>query len=234
MSNNKNFPESKNLIIAIDGPAASGKSTVALMLSKKLGLKYIDSGSMYRTVTLVSLEENVKANDESSLVEIAKEVRRNFKIVLDSSGVKVFLGKRDVTSDIRSKEVGENVSPVSAFEGVREEMVALQREMAKGGAVVEGRDIGSKVFPDASLKVYLDAKVEERIKRRYLEYKSKGKELKYEEVKREILLRDSIDSSRKASPLSIPQGAFVIDTTEITPGEVTDVIIKKCKTLAII
>ena len=215
-------------VIAIDGPAASGKSTVALDLSRRLGLKLMDSGSMYRVLALIAVENEVPLDDERALVTLARSVRNDFSLELPASGVpRVHLGKRDVTEAIRSPKVGEAVSAVSVVVGVRNEMVSLQRELVSGeDAVVEGRDMGTVVFPDAPLKVYLDAAVVERIHRRYKELADKGMNVTRSAVENETEMRDRIDSSREHSPLSLASDAVLIDTTDMSVVEVVEEIVK--------
>ncbi len=193
----------KPLAVAIDGPAASGKSTVALGLARRLGLKLVDSGSMYRAVTLVALERDVRIDDAEALADIAKEISGSFRLELpDGGALKVFLGDREVTRDIRSHGVGDAVSPVSEVAGVREEMVRLQRDLANGvDAVVEGRDIGTTVLPDAQVNVFLEASSAERARRRLAELEEKGVRASGEQVASEIEKRDCIDSTRAVSPL---------------------------------
>lgn len=223
-------------VVAIDGPAASGKSTVALQVAGRLGMRLVDSGSMYRAVTLLAVERGVPLEDEGLLMDLAREVRRELSIDLISPGdLRVSLGERDVTGDIRSALVGEAVSPVSRHSGVREEMVAFQREIvADQWSVVEGRDIGTTVFPHASLKVFLDATARERAERRYLELKDKGIEVTHTRVDGEIRMRDAIDSSRECSPLVAAEDAMLIDTNDLTIEQVVDEIIKECQARGIV
>jgi cytidylate kinase len=206
-------------IITIDGPAGSGKSTVAKMLSKELGLKYIDTGATYRTLTLLALQNNIEPDDESSILKLA----HNSRIELESSPKDesqytiVKLNGNDVTDDIRSPRVGAAVSIVSKLSGIRKYLVNLQRELAdSGNAVLEGRDTGSVVFPNALLKIYLSAGIEQRVKRRELQNIQKGQKVDAKDIKIEISTRDSIDSSRSDSPLVIPQDAVIIDNTNLT------------------
>jgi cytidylate kinase len=215
------------LIIAIDGPAASGKSTVALSLARRLGLALVDSGSMYRAVTLLAIEQRAAIDDADALRSLARSVSADFKLELPDEGPPyVLLGERDVTREIRLPEVGEAVSPVSRVGSVREEMVMLQRSLVGGrGAVVEGRDIGTIVFPDAPLKVFLEALPEERARRRFLEFNEKGVPATELEVRREIAMRDSIDSTRELSPLAAADDAFLLDTTEMTVEQVVDAVV---------
>jgi cytidylate kinase len=206
-------------IITIDGPAGSGKSTVAKMLSRELGLKYIDTGATYRTLTLLALQNNIKPDDELSILKLAQkskiELESNPKD--ESQYTIVRLNGKDVTDDIRSSQVGAAVSIVSKLSGIRKYLVSLQRELAdSGNAVLEGRDTGSVVFPNAILKVYLSADIKQRVRRRELQNMQKGQKIDSKDIKTEISTRDLIDSSRSDSPLTIPEDAVIIDNTELT------------------
>ncbi|OGD36384.1 cytidylate kinase, partial [Candidatus Atribacteria bacterium RBG_16_35_8] len=216
-------------IITIDGPAGSGKSTVAKILARELGLKYIDTGAMYRAITLIALQNNIDYNDEKSILKIAV----NIEIELDNNSVDenkytmIKLNGTDVTDEIRSMEVGAAVSIVSKLSGIRKYLVNLQRKfIEKGNAVLEGRDTGSVVCPDATLKIYLTASLEERIKRRILQMKGNGQLFKKNIIKKEITERDRIDSTRKDSPLIIPANGVIVDTTKMSIREVVDKIKK--------
>ena len=216
-------------IITIDGPAGSGKSTVAKILARELGLKYIDTGAMYRAITLIALQNNIDYNDEKSILKIAG----NIEIKLDNNAVDenkytmIKLNGTDVTDEIRSMEVGAAVSIVSKLSGIRKYLVSLQRKfIEKGNAVLEGRDTGSVVCPDATLKIYLTASLEERIKRRILQMKGNGQSFKKNIIKKEITERDRIDSTRKDSPLIIPANGVIVDTTKLLIREVVDKIKK--------
>ncbi|MCE5330406.1 (d)CMP kinase [bacterium] len=212
----------KNKIITIDGPAGSGKSTIAKLLAKKLGLIYIDTGSMYRTLTLLALENNIDLNDEESILRIAKKSDLKFdnNVADESRYTKVLLNGRDISLDIRSKKVGEAVSIVSKLSGVRKYLVELQKKMASNNpSVLEGRDTGSVVCPDAICKIYLTANIEERVKRREKQLCENNQSSLKEQIKCEIENRDKIDSSRNDSPLIIPDGSTVIDTTRMTIEE---------------
>jgi len=211
-------------IISIDGPAASGKSTVAIALARRLDLLLVDSGSMYRTVAFLAMESQCSSTDEIAVGAIARRVRAEYRAELSAEGqLRVFLGEREVTGVIRSAEATGVVSDVSRIPVVREEMVELQRSMvSRNGAVVEGRDIGTTVFPDATLKVFLEAAAQERARRRYLEFKEKGIDATISEVALLIRRRDRIDSSRETSPLAIPAGALLVDTTEKTVTQVVE------------
>ena len=209
----------KNNIITIDGPAGSGKRTIAKLFSKELGFIYIDTGAMYRTITLLALENKISPEDEESILALAKkskiELEGNPKDENQYTIVK--LNNRDVTVKIRSKEVGAAVSIVSKLSGIRKFLVKLQRKLEKeGGAVLEGRDTGSIVCPNAVLKVYLTASIDERVKRRKIQNMEKGHSINEKTVKNEIASRDKIDSSRKDSTLIVPENAVIIDSTKLS------------------
>ncbi|MEW5766692.1 MAG: (d)CMP kinase [bacterium] len=205
-------PNSK-LIIAIDGPAGSGKSTAARILAQKLGYKYVDTGAMYRAVTLKGLRLGVDLSGEE-IVAILSETKIDFK---DS---RLYLDGEDVSQEIRTGPVTANVSKVAANAGVRACLVALQREMGdSGGIVMEGRDIGTVVFPEADLKFYLDASLAERARRRSQEL---TEEHDPERLKEEIKLRDEKDKGRQSGPLKLAEGALLIDTTELGIEEVVE------------
>lgn len=216
-------------IITIDGPAGSGKSTVAKILARELNLKYIDTGAMYRAITLIALQNNIDCKDEESILKLA----RNINLELDSNSVDeskyttVKIDGKDVTDEIRSREVGSAVSIVSKLLGVRKYLVSLQKKFIQGGnSVLEGRDTGSVVCPDAALKIYLTARLDERIKRRDLQIRGKGQFLERNIIKKEIISRDRIDSSRENSPLIIPENGIIIDTSKLSVKEVVEKIKK--------
>ncbi len=208
-------PPQKGLTIAIDGPAGSGKSTIARRISRELNLKCLDTGAMYRGITLAALRDRVNLDEEDNLVRIARNA--NFKFDYRKrckEPFRVILNGKDITREIRSKRVTAHVSQVSAYPAVRREMVKKQREMAAGGNVVmEGRDIGSVVLPHADKKFYLTASIDERAKRRYGDLLREGYDVSQESIKREIARRDHYDSTRLTSPLIVPSDAIVIDTT---------------------
>jgi cytidylate kinase len=211
------------IAIAIDGPAASGKSTVGELLAQKLGYLYFDTGVMYRAVTWAALDRGIPIIDEAAVTALAEELRIDVipPTADDGRQYTVLADDVDVTWAIRTSEVNANVSPVSAYPGVRREMVSQQRRVAAGGAVVMvGRDIGTVVLPDAGLKIYLDASVEERARRRWLEEQAQGIESNYEAVLTSMRRRDGIDSNRAASPLRAAEDAVVLDTTAL---EIDDV-----------
>ncbi len=211
----------RTVIIAIDGPAGSGKTTSAKIIAEKLGYIYIDTGAMYRAVTLAWLDSSLPFADEN-LQKIVDSV--DIRLELSSNGQVTMLNGEDVSEQIRSVEVNQYVSPVSANEYVREKMVALQRNLAKDkGCVMDGRDIGTTVFPNADLKFYLTASIGARSKRRLNEYKSKGvADLTYDDVAEQIVARDNFDSSRPVSPLRKADDAIEIDTSDMTLEEQAD------------
>ncbi len=215
----------KKLIIAIDGPAGSGKSTIAKLLAKRLSYLYIDTGAMYRAITYKALREGLDLKDKKALVELARKTT----IVLENKeeGLEVYVDNQKVTEKIRTPEVTNSVSYLAKLAGVRERMVNLQREMGKGGGVVlEGRDIGTVVFPEADYKFYLDASLEERAKRRFRELKAKGHRAHLEEVEEEMRVRDWRDKGRAIGPLKVAEGAILIDSTGMSIEEEVEAVLK--------
>lgn len=216
-------------IITIDGPAGSGKSTVAKILARELNLKYIDTGAMYRAITLLALQNKIDYEDEESILKLArnKSLELDSKSVDESEYTAVKLDGKDVTNEIRGREVGAAVSIVSKLSGVRRYLVSLQRKfMEDGNAVLEGRDTGSVVCPYATLKIYLTANLSERIKRRDLQTREKGQFLERDLIKKEITGRDRIDSNREDSPLIVPENGIMIDTSKMSIREVVNKIKK--------
>ncbi len=210
----------KKIIIAIDGPSGSGKSTTAREAAKKLNYLYIDTGAMYRAVTLAWIESKTEFNEEN-ICQIVKNISLELKITED--GQKTFLEGKDVSFDIRKPDVTRWVSPVSAINCVRKAMVDIQRNMGNsGGVVMDGRDIGTVVFPDAHLKIFLIASLEERAIRRQKELSQSGINLSLEEVKSQLESRDIYDSSRSNSPLKKAEDAILIDTSKLTIEEQTN------------
>lgn len=206
--------------LAIDGPAGSGKSTISARIAKKLNWTHIDTGAMYRAVTLKAIELGVDLEAESSY-----HFLESVNIHYDFD--KIYVDDLDVTEAIRSEKVTNNVSLVSSFPYVRRKLVELQKKAAqKGNIVMDGRDIGTVVLPHADLKIFLTANVEERAKRRYKENKEKGKDLNISKVIEDIVVRDQKDSTRKESPLRKADDAIIIDTTYLTIDEVVDKIIE--------
>lgn len=214
-----------NNIITIDGPAGSGKSTIAKILARDLDLNYIDTGAMYRAITLIAIKNGIDLEDEDAILEKARKIRLEIESRAsdESSYTRLSLDGEDVTEEIRSPEVGAAVSIVSKLSGVRKYLVAIQRKLAaEGRAVLEGRDTGSVVCPDALLKVYLTASILERVKRRRLQLEEKNQGMDTSSIKDEITSRDKIDSSRKDSPLVIPENGVEIDTSNMSIKEVVD------------
>lgn len=214
--------------IAIDGPAASGKSTVGKLVAERLGYLYFDTGVMYRAVTWASLERGIAISDEVAVTRLAQDLHIDVTrpTVADGRQYTVLVDGVDVTWEIRRPEVDAQVSPVSAYPGVRAALTAQQRRIGAGGRVVMvGRDIGTVVMPDADLKVYLDAAVEERARRRYCEVLARGGEADYEAVLRGMAQRDAIDSSRATAPLCAAADAVVIDTTCMSIDQVVGAIL---------
>ena len=213
-----------SFVVGIDGPAGSGKGTVTKKITNRLGLINIDTGSTYRCVTLEVLNRNVSLEEKDKIIEIAKNV--NIKIKPDFDGDKVYLNGKDVTLEIRSKEVTDIVSQVSSINEVRYIMVDLQRKIAEGkNVIMEGRDICTYVFPNADVKIYLDATVEERARRRFKENKEKGINTTYEEVLENIRLRDENDKKKEVGALKLAEDSIVVDTTNLSIDEVVDRII---------
>ncbi len=204
--------------IAIDGPAASGKSTIGRLLARRLGYIYFDTGVMYRAVTWAALVRGVAIEDEAGVTALARRLRIDVlrPTVDDGRQYTVLADGQDVTWDLRRPEVNHGVSPVSAYPGVRAALTTQQRRIGRQGQIVMvGRDIGTVVLPDADLKIYLDAALEERARRRYREEQSLGKETDYERVLASLQRRDEIDSSRALAPLKPAHDAVVIDTTHL-------------------
>jgi cytidylate kinase len=209
--------------IAIDGTVASGKSTIGGLLAEQLGYTYLDTGAMYRAVTWVALQQGMDIADEEAITALAASIVINITrpTVYDGRQYTVYVNEQDVTWQIRRPEVDANVSPVSAYPGVRKALTDQQRRIGRQGRIVMvGRDIGTVVLPGADLKIYLDATVEERACRRYREILKRGEEANYKEVLASMLRRDRIDSEREAAPLCPADDAVIIDTTELSIAEV--------------
>ncbi len=205
-------------VIAIDGPGGAGKSTIARLLAEELGYLHLDTGAMYRAVTLAVLNQNINFNDEEALTETAEEIEIDFNEDGD-----IFLNGENVSSEIRSQAVNENVSKTAAVKGVRETLVKKQKKLAEEHKVVmDGRDITTVVLPDAEHKFYLTASLEERARRRFEEMKSKDMEISLEDIKENIKNRDKLDSEREHSPLKKAEDAVEIDSTELSIEEVVE------------
>lgn len=218
---------SKKLIIAIDGPAGSGKSTTAKLVAKRLNYLYIDTGAMYRAVTLFVLRNNLMGKT-NEIIELANSL----KIVLSfiDGETNITVNGEDVSKEIRSFEVNSNVSEISCIEGVRKILVKKQQEMGKnGGVVMEGRDIATVVFPNADVKIFLTAGIDERAKRRAKEFSEKGTDVPIDKVKENLKNRDFIDSNREASPLKKALDSIEVDTSNTTIEEQVDKILDQVK-----
>jgi cytidylate kinase len=214
-----------HLIVAIDGPAGAGKSTVARGVAAHLGYLYIDTGAMYRAVALKALREQLALEDPAALADAAE--RADIRLETASGGTRVWLDGEEVTSQIRTPEVTAAASRVSAVPGVRQEMVRRQRQWGReGGVVMEGRDIGTVVFPDAQVKVFLSASPEERARRRAAELAASGSAAPPELVLRQMQERDQRDSSRAASPLTPAPDAVLLNTDRLSATEVVEQIVQ--------
>ena len=208
-------------VITIDGPAGAGKSSAAKDVARELGIKYLDTGAIYRAIALILAKSEISPDNDEYLREALSEI----KIILRDD--KVLVNDFDVSGEIRTPEVDELASLYSAVPAVREALLGLQQEQKNYGSIVaEGRDVGSVVFPDAKVKFYLTASPEVRAKRRYDERIAKGKNANYDEILRAIRERDINDSTRKTAPLSIPEGAIYLDTSDMTEKEAVKFIVK--------
>jgi cytidylate kinase len=213
------------LIITIDGPAGAGKSTVAKALARRLGYKYLDTGATYRALALKAIREGIRPDDLEGLKRLSSQVL----LQLGPDG-RIFLDGEDVSEKIREQEVGMMASLISRIREIREVLWAIQRKVGQeGGIVAEGRDTGSVVFPDADVKFYLDASLEERARRRYRELLSKDKNVTFQEVLEELKKRDFQDQTREIAPLKIPEDAIFVDSTYLTPEEVVELMLEKIR-----
>lgn len=208
-----------SFVVAIDGPAGTGKGTITSLISKEMGLVNIDTGATYRCVALYTIKNNINLEEKEKIIESLPNIHIDMEN--EEGTQKVYLNNEDVTSQIRSKEVSKIVSQISSIKEVRFAMVEVQRNLAKGKDVImEGRDITTYVFPNANIKIYLDADEEERAKRRYKEMQEKGIEMTYEEVLNNIQIRDKNDKEKEIGALKIAPDAIYIDTTNLTIEEV--------------
>jgi CMP/dCMP kinase len=208
----------KPLIIAIDGPSGAGKSTIGKRLARILNLTYIDTGAMYRAVALAVKEAGIDPHDSKLVVEIAHDVK--IKLEGDPDSLRIILNERDVSALIRTEQVGNIASIISTIPEVRRELVKRQRELGRdGGVVLDGRDVGTVIFPNATFKFFLTAETEARARRRFEEDRSKLKDLTFEETFKDITTRDERDMSRADSPLTIAEDAIVIDSTKLSIDE---------------
>ena len=208
----------------MDGPAGAGKSSVAREVAKRLGLVYIDTGAKYRACGVYTIENNIKISPQTVTPEVLDNIK--IDIVHDENGQKIFLCGRDVSQRIREKDATIASSDISAIPAVREKLAQMQKKMASyGNVIMDGRDIGTCVIPDAEVKIFLTASVEERAGRRYKEMLQKGIEADFEEVKRDIEYRDKNDTQRAVSPLKMADDAVLLDSTDMTAEEVVEKII---------
>ncbi|CCJ33323.1 MULTISPECIES: (d)CMP kinase [Caloramator] len=210
----------KKFSIAIDGPAGAGKSTIAKIIAQRLKIEYIDTGAMYRAITLKIIRNGTDINNIDEIIELLEKTDINF------INGRVYLDGEDVSEEIRLPEIGKLVSQVAAIKEVREKLVAIQRDIAKNKSVImDGRDIGTNVLKDAEIKIFLVASVEERAKRRYKELLEKGIEVSYDDIVKEIEKRDYIDSTREVNPLRKADDAIVVNNTNKTLEEVVEEIL---------
>lgn len=220
--------------IAIDGPVAAGKSTVSHLLADRLGFLYIDTGAMYRALALQAKRNDISWENEEAISQLATQFDLTLRIPIESEKdgrfVTVCLGSEDVSLSIRTPEIGEGASIVSQYQHVRQEMVRKQRELADDtGAVVEGRDIGLRVLPHAKLKIYLDASVDERVKRYHQNLTTKGIVISMDEARGQLMRRDQREMTRAIDPLQPVADAWIFDTTGLSINEVTDRIFQKAQ-----
>lgn len=218
----------KNYVIAIDGEAGTGKSTLAKSIAKKYKIVYMDTGAMYRCVTLEMLNKDISMDDVEKIEKMLDDIK--IEIRNDDDEDKFFLNGKDVTKKIREQKVNDNVSQVSHIPIVRERMVELQRKLANGKKIVmEGRDIGTNVFPNAQVKIYLTASAHVKAKRRYEQNKEKGINIPFEEIYNNVVFRDNNDKNSNVAPLKKAADAFELDTTNYTLDEVENIVVNKIK-----
>jgi len=215
-------------VIAIDGPAGAGKSTVAKLVAKALGYRYLDTGALYRAVAWKAIRNGLRPQDTHYIVDMTRHTR--VELVQSDGEQRVLVDGEDVTEAIRAPEVGNLASPISAVPEVREVLLEWQREFGRQGATVaEGRDTGTVVFPDAAVKVFLTASLDERARRRHRELLERGIDIPFQQVKVDIEARDQRDSSRHVAPLRPAPDAVLIDTNNKTPDEVVEEVLKICR-----
>ncbi|MDR3331005.1 MAG: (d)CMP kinase [Synergistaceae bacterium] len=213
-------PEDSRVVIVLDGPAGAGKSSVAREISRRMGLPFLDTGAIYRAITLVMQRAGIEAEDSPQL----RDALRDFYISFRDGGI--FVGDEDVSEAIRTPEIDAAVSRYSALPAVRSELLGIQRAQADAGLVAEGRDMGTVVFPDADLKIFLTASPESRARRRYDERAARGESVDYGEILASVNRRDEIDSNRDAAPLRQASDAILLDSTGVPFEEVVDRILK--------
>ena len=219
-------------IIALDGPAASGKSTVGRRLADALGYLFFDTGVMYRTVTWIALNHDMDLHDEAAITQMAESAEIDIRQPSQNDGraCDIVVGDKDITWDVRSGDVDANVSLVSAYAGVRKALSGQQRRIGmRGKVVMVGRDIGTVVLPEADLKVYMDASAEERARRRFKEITARGEPADYDEILKKMIERDRLDSTRAVAPLRPADDALVLDTDTLSEEEVFTKILEMCK-----
>lgn len=219
-------------IIALDGPAASGKSTLGRSLADALGYLFFDTGIMYRAITWIAFQRDMDLQDEAAITELAEKAQIDIRPPSKTDGrpCDVILGDRDVTWDMRNAEVDANVSVISAYAGVRKALSEQQRRIGlRGRVVMVGRDIGTVVLPEADLKIYLDASAEERAKRRFDELVARGEKVNYDEILRKVIERDRIDSTRAVAPLRPADDAVIIDSDRMDAGQVFTHVLGLCR-----
>ena len=220
----------KKIIIAIDGLSGCGKSSTAKLLAKEMDYKYLDSGAMYRAVTLYIIENSIDYKNLKKLKNIINEIRLEFIKENTSDSYQIFLNSKNVEKKIRSKEVSELVSEISKISIIRKKLVKMQRKIGDNkGIVMEGRDIGTVVFPDAELKIFMQADINVRAKRRLKDFEKIGKKISLKEVKLNLIERDNKDSNRKDSPLKITSDSLILDTTSISLQDQIEFIKKEAK-----
>ncbi len=225
----KNTPPS---IIALDGPAASGKSTLGRSVADALGFLFFDTGVMYRAITWIALQHDMDLSNESAVVSLAQTAQIDIRPPSKNDGrsCDVLIGDKDVTWDMRDGSVDANVSVVSAYAGVRKALSEQQRRIGlRGKVIMVGRDIGTVVLPEADLKIYLDASAEERARRRYDEIIARGEQANYDEILRKVIERDRIDSTRAVAPLRPAEDAVIIDSDKLTADQVLNWVMELCK-----
>lgn len=216
---------SKNIVIAIDGPAGSGKSTAAKNLANKLGFTYLDTGAMYRAITFCALRKGI-VDDTNAVIDMTRKL--SLKLKFENGLTRVFVNDEEVTDKIRTAEVNSKVSEISVIPEVRTQMVKIQKSIGEHGNIVaEGRDVTTVVFPDADIKIYLTASIDTRAERRFKEFQLKNADVTLEEVKANLEKRDKIDSGREVSPLRKADDAIEFDNTGLTPEQDLEFLLKK-------
>lgn len=211
----------RKLIITVDGPAGVGKSSVSKALSQKISYAYLDTGALYRAVAYKVAESGISADDREAISEFCQNI--DISLQRDDVGMKILANGDDITDRIRTEEIGILASTVSAIPMVRKKLLPIQRKAGSGGGIIaEGRDMGTVVFPDADVKFFINAQIQERAKRRYLQLVKRGVEADFEDIKSGILVRDRQDTKRNIAPLRPAEDAFILDTTDMKMGEVVE------------